>query len=131
MNMKNSITTLNVAIRIRPLLRSDLTTLDKENIIQTDPEDERKLTIFKERNCYEGFFDKVFNEKSTQVQVFNYLKDSVTDVLEGINTTIFTYGQTGSGKTYTMFGSDWTLNEINMNKYISNIKYDKDYFIKY
>lgn len=28
----------------------------------------------------------------------------VSDVLAGINGTIFTYGQTGAGKTYTMIG---------------------------
>lgn len=31
-------------------------------------------------------------------------KDTVEDVLDGYNGTIFAYGQTGSGKTYSMFG---------------------------
>jgi hypothetical protein len=33
--------------------------------------------------------------------------DSVTDVTNGFNSTIFAYGQTGSGKTFTMFGPNW------------------------
>ena len=30
--------------------------------------------------------------------------ETINDVLNGYNGTIFAYGQTGSGKTYTMFG---------------------------
>ena len=33
--------------------------------------------------------------------------DCVTDVTNGLNSTIFAYGQTGSGKTFTMFGPHW------------------------
>lgn len=32
------------------------------------------------------------------------LRDLVSAVLYGINTTVFAYGATGSGKTYTMVG---------------------------
>ena len=35
------------------------------------------------------------------------MKDSIVDVCNGFNTTIFAYGQTGSGKTFTMFGPHW------------------------
>ena len=38
-----------------------------------------------------------------QQDVFLYgVQDTVDDVLNGFNGTIFAYGQTGSGKTYTM-----------------------------
>lgn len=33
--------------------------------------------------------------------------ESVNDVTNGFNSTIFAYGQTGSGKTFTMFGPHW------------------------
>ena len=33
-------------------------------------------------------------------------KETLNDVLDGYNGTIFTYGQSGSGKTYTLYGSD-------------------------
>ena len=36
--------------------------------------------------------------------------DSVLEVSQGFNATIFAYGQTGSGKTYTMFGQHWDDN---------------------
>ncbi|GFH33064.1 kinesin motor domain-containing protein, partial [Haematococcus lacustris] len=33
------------------------------------------------------------------------VRDLVSGVLYGVNTTVFAYGSTGSGKTYTMVGS--------------------------
>lgn len=52
-------------------------------------------------------FDKVFDEKINQEQVFNEVaKNAVEWVCEGYNSTIFTYGNTSSGKTFTMFGHE-------------------------
>ena len=50
-------------------------------------------------------FDRVFPMDASQSDVFEYsAKETVGDVLQGYNGTIFAYGQTGSGKTYTMMG---------------------------
>lgn len=40
----------------------------------------------------------------------NSISESISDVMQGFNSTIFAYGQTGSGKTYTMFGQHWDDN---------------------
>ncbi len=32
-------------------------------------------------------------------------RETIEDILEGYNGTIFTYGATGSGKTHTMYGN--------------------------
>ena len=32
--------------------------------------------------------------------------ETINDIMEGYNGTIFAYGQTGSGKTFTMYGAD-------------------------
>ncbi|EST09007.1 Kinesin, motor domain protein [Kalmanozyma brasiliensis GHG001] len=55
-----------------------------------------------------GFvFDRVFPMNTAQRDVFEFgLKETVDDVLNGYNGTIFAYGQTGSGKTFTMMGAD-------------------------
>jgi len=45
-----------------------------------------------------------------QQEVFHFVQQSIEDVLEGFNSTIFAYGQTGSGKTFTMFGPHWDDN---------------------
>ncbi|POM75305.1 Kinesin-like protein, partial [Phytophthora palmivora] len=51
-------------------------------------------------------YDRVFDEKSDQADVFDYLRDGVQQVAQGFNCTIFAYGQTGTGKTHTMLGKD-------------------------
>lgn len=43
-----------------------------------------------------------------QQDVFEFgIKETVNDVINGYNGTIFAYGQTGSGKTFTMMVSPW------------------------
>ena len=48
---------------------------------------------------------KNFNFVYFQSEMFDLIGlETINDVLNGYNGTIFAYGQTGSGKTYTMFG---------------------------
>lgn len=50
-------------------------------------------------------FDKVFDQDTSQDTMFDWTtEEKVSDVFNGVNSTIFAYGQTGSGKTYTMQG---------------------------
>jgi hypothetical protein len=50
--------------------------------------------------------DKVFNIDAPQYEVYDAAgKDTILDVLNGYNGTIFAYGQTGSGKTFSIFGN--------------------------
>jgi len=51
-------------------------------------------------------FDKAFQPKTAQQEVFEEVKPLATSVLDGYNVCIFAYGQTGSGKTFTMTGND-------------------------
>ena len=51
-------------------------------------------------------FDRVFDETSSQVDVFEHTTRHIIDgVLDGINCSVFAYGATGAGKTYTMLGN--------------------------
>lgn len=44
---------------------------------------------------------------SRQQDVFNFsIRNTVDDILNGYNGTVFAYGQTGAGKSYTMMGSN-------------------------
>ena len=49
-------------------------------------------------------FNKVFDEKESQITIFNEVKPLLISALDGENVCIFAYGATGSGKTYTMQG---------------------------
>ncbi|RLN98104.1 hypothetical protein BBJ28_00005922 [Nothophytophthora sp. Chile5] len=51
-------------------------------------------------------FDHVFQQDSTQEQVFEQTRALVVSALDGFNVCIFAYGQTGSGKTHTMEGPE-------------------------
>jgi kinesin family protein 4/21/27 len=47
-------------------------------------------------------FDRVFEEDTTQKDVWGYVSDSVNSFVQGYNVSILAYGQSGSGKSYTM-----------------------------
>ena len=51
-------------------------------------------------------YDKVFQEISSQQNVFDEVSPLLLDVLKGFNACIFAYGQTSAGKTHTMLGPD-------------------------
>ncbi|XP_076039789.1 kinesin-like protein KIF18A [Oratosquilla oratoria] len=51
------------------------------------------------------WFEKVFNEDSTNHDVFeDTTKKIVNTLLDGYNCSVFAYGATGAGKTFTMLG---------------------------
>eukprot|EP00924_Labyrinthula_sp_SR-Ha-C_P011460 snap_masked-scaffold_46-processed-gene-1.70-mRNA-1 protein AED:0.42 eAED:0.42 QI:0/-1/0/1/-1/1/1/0/921 len=74
--------------------------------------DERSLKLFVESDSNSGRiskpylfkFNHVFNQKSTQTEVFDEVASFIQSALDGYNVCLFSYGQTGSGKTFTMTG---------------------------
>jgi len=100
---------IKVYIRVRPL------TVDGEASFYHDDEHNVATSISKSFNeisvkssnrevCCK--YDYVWGPSSTQAEVYDQVKSSVSDVLKGFNSTIFAYGQTSSGKTHTMFGKE-------------------------
>ncbi|KAJ2707511.1 hypothetical protein FB645_000687 [Coemansia sp. IMI 203386] len=52
-------------------------------------------------------YDRVFGSDTNQSMIYNYaIRDTLEDIFNGYNGTVFCYGQTGSGKTFTMMGAD-------------------------
>jgi kinesin family member 5 len=50
-------------------------------------------------------FDIVFDEKSTQTDIYNATHaELIQNLFNGFNCTLFAYGQTGTGKTYSLMG---------------------------
>ena len=120
---------IQVAVRIRPTLHNEIAS---SKTLKLDENDPRAIQIGKNRTHFKAFYDQIFFQNTTQLQIFDFIKPGLEQAKEGINVTIMAYGQTGSGKTYTMFGSDWTLDEQSKN-YIEKkmgIHYDKDNFIQ-
>lgn len=65
----------------------------------------RKISIVRDRKGTAEFsFSSVLDDTSTQAHLYDMCKDTINDVMDGINCCILTYGQTGSGKTYSMLG---------------------------
>ena len=113
-----------VAVRVRPLTKSELedsnintvSVPEKDKITVTFPTEylpddlskvylageQIKITKIKEISY---FYDFVFNEKTSQNEVYRYTTSNLIDqVVQGFSATIMAYGATGSGKTYTMVG---------------------------
>lgn len=58
-------------------------------------------------------FEKCYDEATPQRILYQReISQAVTDVLAGVNTTVFAYGATGAGKTFTMEGSKKNLGMI-------------------
>jgi kinesin family protein 2/24 len=68
-----------------------------------------RVDLTKEIETIPFAFDNVFDETSTNVQIFQRsLRNLIHPFFKGQWATVFAYGQTGSGKTYTMMGSNMT-----------------------
>ena len=63
--------------------------------------------IGKNYRAYSFKFDQIFENNTTQKEIFNNVAKPICDDIlqfKSNNATIFCYGQSGSGKTHTMFG---------------------------
>uniref|UniRef100_A0A8C3KM29 Kinesin-like protein n=1 Tax=Calidris pygmaea TaxID=425635 RepID=A0A8C3KM29_9CHAR len=114
--------TVTVVVRVRPSMPNEreraahpvLRVLD-QHILVFDPEEATgpsgSVPPFRGHK-HQGkdlkfVFDRVFEEKATQEEVFQHTTREVLDsVLNGYNCSVFAYGATGAGKTYTMLGSE-------------------------
>ncbi|KAK3856219.1 hypothetical protein Pcinc_037442 [Petrolisthes cinctipes] len=103
MRKGNNSQNIKVYVRCRPMNGTESKTTsvvecrnNKELVLRDRPLDKSTKTFT---------FDRVFGQDSKQIDVYRAVaKNSVNEVLNGFNCTIFAYGQTGTGKTFTMEG---------------------------
>ena len=95
---------IRVYCRIRPFSKKEKENPEK-NIQCYVKTDEMSLTVGNRNRAKEYNFDAVFDQDSTQDQVFEDCERLIQSAIDGYNVCIFAYGQTGSGKTFTIQGN--------------------------
>merc|ERR1712137_203568 len=97
---------VRVYARIRPFIERERGM--KVGIRKVDPFSVQLSA--KDKRAAKSFgFDSVFDEHSTQEDVFSECRSLVGSTIDGFNVTVFAYGQTGSGKTHTMYGCEGSV----------------------
>nr|CAG8456812.1 13765_t:CDS:2 [Entrophospora candida] len=102
-------TSVQVALRIRPLTAEDMVNLPsrfQKNVLSTSRFAPNQVTVLGEKK--QSFtFDYVFGADASQKDLYDVaVKNMVDKFLEGFNVTVLAYGQTSSGKTHTMGTAD-------------------------
>eukprot|EP01119_Soliformovum_irregulare_P014304 TRINITY_DN3915_c0_g1_i2.p1 TRINITY_DN3915_c0_g1~~TRINITY_DN3915_c0_g1_i2.p1 ORF type:complete len:1407 (-),score=731.72 TRINITY_DN3915_c0_g1_i2:353-4573(-) len=108
---------IRVICRFRPINAKEKTENQTNRLgASVQIHDDKSIQIVYQKDTLENqvyTFDHVFSlPETSQQQVYDVVaKETIENVLNGYNGTIFAYGQTGSGKSFTMFGSDITSEE--------------------
>ncbi|KPJ01450.1 Chromosome-associated kinesin KIF4 [Papilio xuthus] len=96
-NNKGTVDTVQVALRIRPLMPEEIKRGCDEciSVVPGEPQVQIKDLAFT--------YNYVFPQHITQQEFYDTaVKGLIEKLFQGYNVTILAYGQTGSGKTYTM-----------------------------
>lgn len=90
--------------RFRPLNNKELA-ISSDYCVNFIDNQQVELNSTIENSKYKFSFDRIFNPKTAQQDVFDQsARPIIQSILEGFNGTILAYGQTSSGKTFTMQG---------------------------
>ncbi|KAG9042950.1 kinesin-like nuclear fusion protein [Tulasnella sp. UAMH 9824] len=105
---------IRVFCRVRPALAQEKNSSDGLATINFPDKSEHKEIVISSttetamghtRDTILPFsFDRVFEPRSSQHEVFEEISHLVQSCIDGYNICIFAYGQTGSGKSFTMEG---------------------------
>ena len=102
---------LKVFVRVRPQISTEV---KLTNAVTTSGG--VNVCVSSDKTQVTCSYDRVFDENSLQIDVFNSVKPLLDDVLKGINGTVFAYGQTSAGKSHTMLGPDGGVNLLRTSK---------------
>ncbi|NWW15101.1 KI18A protein, partial [Falcunculus frontatus] len=140
---------VKVVVRVRPETQKEkqgsfsrVVHVIDQHVLVFDPKEEevsffnrKRLTHRdinkRQRKDLKFMFDAIFDESSSQLEVFEHTTKSLIDgFLNGYNCTVLAYGATGAGKTHTMLGSPedpgvMYLTMMTLYKSMDQIKEDK------
>eukprot|EP01132_Coremiostelium_polycephalum_P006190 gene6190-7707_t len=103
---------IRVCVRKRPLNKKELSKNERDiievanmkELIVNEPKTKLDLSKYIEKHRF--IFNEVFDENSTNYQVYLHTAYPLVDtIFHKGKATCFAYGQTGSGKTFTMIGN--------------------------
>lgn len=104
-----------VAVRVRPLSTAELAegkrsccdVLNGNTVVIKKSADPAAYLRSQKGSMNEYTFDAAFPPEAGQSEVYDgTARPYISELLEGINVTVFAYGATGAGKTHTMMGSE-------------------------
>eukprot|EP00878_Enallax_costatus_P036858 GHUV01041431.1.p1 GENE.GHUV01041431.1~~GHUV01041431.1.p1 ORF type:complete len:631 (+),score=211.73 GHUV01041431.1:428-2320(+) len=107
---------LSVAVRVRPILKSEqagnkrdiIRVIDGKIVVILDPDEVKDyLDQVQNRTKEKKYtFDVAYDTKARNNDVYaGSIQELAAGVSRGLNGTVFAYGATGSGKTHTMVGT--------------------------
>ncbi|NWV35446.1 KI18A protein, partial [Grantiella picta] len=140
---------VKVVVRVRPETQKEkhgsfsrVVQVIDQHVLVFDPK-EQEVSFFhgkrlthrdinkRHRKDLKFMFDAIFDDSSSQLEVFEHTTKSLIDgLLNGYNCTVLAYGATGAGKTHTMLGSPedpgvMYLTMMTLYKRMDQIKEDK------
>ena len=70
-------------------------------------------------------FDRVFDSRCSQTEVYNEMEELILSALDGYNICIMAFGQSGSGKTHTLIG-EYSVNFSNQTNVLPDVEIQED-----
>jgi hypothetical protein len=105
---REGIVAVNVAVRVRPPLDPDDPNAEivpsrfKNGVVEAPTANTVTIASPHSTSKKRFLFDRVFEQSTSQIGVWNYVASCVSSLVQGYNVSIMAYGQSGSGKSYTM-----------------------------
>lgn len=94
------------AVRIRPISKQELERCPISSVYASNSNSIYHCRLERENKLIKFDFDYVFDENSSQSEVYNKSVSSIIhSAIDGYNGAIFWYGQSGSGRRHTMYGA--------------------------
>ena len=84
---------IKVLVRVRPLSSQDNVSLSTESVIDIIGPSSLSVATSDSKRSFQCSFDSVLGPQSSQLDVYQTVRECTVSVLQGFNSTIFAYGQ--------------------------------------